>query len=126
MTVTLDTKALSVEGGGIEETVEPVGSFVDRWINGEYKKEAKIFGAVRSWAIRCYENNVAWSGSTAKYLKERAKAGNKVSFSIEEGNLHSVSSTYVYILVVDVAYRKGSKAASFIRNFTLRLQEAPP
>lgn len=126
MTVTIDTKTLNVEGGGIEEGAEVIGTFVDRWQNGTYVKEAKIFGTVKSWMLRCYENNVAWGSSTAKYLKEKTKIGDKVSFSIDEGNLHQVSSTYVYILAVEVAYRKGSKATSFVRDFTLRLQEAPP
>ncbi len=125
MTVTIDTKTLNVEGGGIGEGVEVVGTFIDRWKNETYAKEAKIFGTIRSWTLRCYEDNVAWGNSTAKYLQDKAKAGDKVSFSIDEGNLHQVSNTYVYILAVDVAYRKGSKAEKFARTFTLKLQEAP-
>ncbi len=125
MTVTLDTKTLNVEGGGIEETVDPVATFVDRWISGEYRKQAKIFGTIRSWTLRCYENNVAWSASTAKHIQDKAKLGEKVSFSIDEGNLHQVSGTYVYILGVDVHYPRGAKASSFTRFFTVRLQEAP-
>jgi len=125
MTFTIDVKTLNVEGNGIAETVEVIGTFIDRWKNETYAKEAKIFGIVRSWALRCYEDNVAWTSSTAKYLQDKAKAGDKVSFSIDEGDLHQVSSTYVYILSVDVAYRKGSKAAKFVRTFTLKLQEAP-
>ena len=125
MTVTLDTKTLNVEGGGIEETVEPVGSFVDRWINGEYKKEAKIFGVIRSWILRCYEDNIAWASSNAKYFQDKAKVGDAVSFSMDEGNLHQVSSTNVYILGVGVRYSRGAKASQFVRFFTLKLQEAP-
>ncbi len=125
MTVTVDTKTLNVEGGGIEENAEPVGSFVDKWVNGSYAKEAKIFGIVRSWTLRCYEQNVAWSSSNAKYLQDKAKVGDKVSFAVDEGNLHAVTSTYVYILGVDVKYPKGAKATQFTRYFTLKLQEAP-
>jgi hypothetical protein len=125
MTVTIDTKTLNVEGGGIEESIEVVGSFVDKWQDEAYRKEAKIFGTVRSWTLRCYENNVAWSSSNAKYLQDKAKEGNKLSFSVDEGNLHAVTSTYVYILGVDVDYPKGSKATQFTRFFTLKLQEAP-
>jgi len=125
MTVTIDSKSLSVEGGGIGEIIEVVGAFVDKWINGAYAKEAKIFGTIRSWTLRCYENNVAWASSNAKYLQDKAKVGDKVSFSIDEGNLHAVSSTYVYILGVDIDYPKGSKATQFTRWFTLKLQEAP-
>ena len=125
MTVTIDTKTLTVEGGGIQENVEVVGTFVDRWQSETYRKEAKIFGTIRSWTLRCYEQNVAWSSSNAKYLQDKAKEGNKVSFSIDEGNLHAVSSTYVYILGVDIDYPKGSKASQFTRYFTLKLQEAP-
>jgi len=125
MTVTIDSKTLNVEGGGIGENVEVVGSFVDKWQDATYRKEAKIFGSVRSWTLRCYEENVQWSSSVAKHLQDKAKEGNKVSFSIDEGNLHSVSSTNVYILGVNVDYPRGSKPTSFVRYFTLKLQEAP-
>jgi len=125
MTVTIDSKTLKVEGGGIGENVEVVGSFVDKWQDSTYRKEAKIFGTVRSWTLRCYEENVSWSSSVAKHLQDKAKTGNPVSFSIDEGSLHSVSSTNVYILGVNVDYPRGSKATSFVRYFTLKLQEAP-
>jgi len=125
MTVLIDEKTLKVEGGGIGENVEVVGTFVDKWQDAAYRKEAKIFGTVRSWTLQCYEENVAWNNSVAKYLQDKAKEGNKVSFSIDEGSLHTVSSTNVYILGVDVDYPRGSKAASFVRYFTVRLQEAP-
>ncbi len=125
MTVTIDSKTLKVEGGGIGENVEVVGSFVDKWQDATYRKEAKIFGTVRSWTLRCYEENVQWSSSVAKHLQDKAKTGNPVSFSIDEGSLHSVSSTNVYILGVNVDYPRGSKATSFVRYFTLKLQEAP-
>ena len=126
MTVTIDSRTLNVEGGGIEEGVEVVGSSVDKWVNGSYAKEAKIFGIVRSWTLKCYEQNVAWASSNAKYLEDKEKTGDKVSFAIDEGNLHSVTSTYVYILGVDVKYPKGAMASQFTRYFTLKLQEAPP
>jgi len=125
MTVTIDSKTLNVIGGGIKENVEVVGTFVDKWINGAYAKEAKIFGTVKSWTLQCYEQNVSWSSSVAKHLQDKAKEGDKVSFSIDEGNLHTVSSTYVYILAVDIDYPKGSKSSQFTRYFTVKLQEAP-
>ena len=68
---------------------------------------------------------MAWGSSSAKYLQDKAKEGDKVGFSVDEGDLHAVPSTYVYILGVDVSYPKGSKASPFTRYFTLRLQEAP-
>ncbi len=125
MTVSIDGKTLKVEGGGIQENVKPVGTFVDRWIDASYRKEVKIFGIIRSWMLRCYEENVAWGSSVAKHLQEKAKDGNAVAFSIDEGSLHSVSSANVYILEVDVDYPRGSKPTSFVRYFTLKLQEAP-
>ncbi|OYT47631.1 hypothetical protein B6U79_03850 [Candidatus Bathyarchaeota archaeon ex4484_231] len=125
MTVTIDGKTLKVEGGGIRENLKPVGTFTDRWIDAVYKKEAKIFGAIRSWTLRCYEENVPWTSSVAKHLQEKAQSGDAVSFSVDEGNLHEVSATNVYILEVDIGYPKGSKASSFIRYFTVKLQEAP-
>jgi len=125
MTVTLDTKTLNVEGGGIEENVDPVATFVDRWISGEYRKQVKVFGTIRSWTLRCYENDIAWASSNAKYFQDKMKAGDKLSFSIDEGNLHQVSGTYVYILDVDVRYPKGATASKSTRYYTLKLQEAP-
>jgi len=126
MTVTIDGKTLNVIGGGITESVKPVGTFLDKWINEEYWKKAKIIGTVRSWALECYEKNVAWNSSVAKHLEEKAKTGEAVSFSIDEGSLHSVASTKVYILGVDISYGKGAKSTQFIRYFTVSLQEAPP
>ena len=125
MTVTIDEKTLKVEGGGISENVKPVGTFTDRWVDSSYRKEAKIFGVIRSWTLRCYEENVEWANSVAKHLQNKAQDGKAISFSVDEGSLHSVQSTNVYILEVDVNYPKGSKAASFVRYFTLKLQEAP-
>jgi hypothetical protein len=125
MTVIIDSKTLNVVGGGIGEIVEVIGTFSDKWANETYQKEAKIYGILRSWVLRCYENNVAWASSNAKYLQDKAKEGNKLSFSIDEGNLHSVTSTFVYVLGVDIDYPKGSKATQFTRWFTLKLQEAP-
>jgi len=125
MAVTIDSKTLNVEGGGISESVKAVGSFVDRWENESYVKEAKIFGTIRSWTLKCYEDNVAWTNSVAKHLEDKARTGDPVSFVVDEGNLHQVSSTNVYILQVDVSYKKGAKASSFVRYFTVKLQEAP-
>ena len=123
--VMIDGKILDVEGGGIIEGEEVVGTFVDKWQNASYAKEAKIFGTIRLWTLPCYENNVAWTNSAAKYLQDKAKDGNAVSFSIDEGNLHQVTSTNVYILGVAVRYGRGAKASQFVRFFTLKLQEAP-
>jgi len=122
---TIDSQALSIEGGGIEENVKSVGTFVDKWENEKYKKKASIIGSMRSWSLRCYEENVAWSSSLAKHLQGHMEAGDIVEFSISEGNLHTVSSTNVYIIAIDVFYKKGAKATSFVRYFTLKLQEAP-
>ena len=125
MGATIDAQTLSIEGGGIEENVKGVGTFIDKWENEKYKKKASILGSIRSWSLRCYEENVAWSSSIAKHLQEHMEAGDTVSFSISEGNLHAVSSTNVYILEISVFYKKGAKASSFVRHFTLKLQEAP-
>jgi hypothetical protein len=125
VTVTIDGKTLNVEGGGVSENVKAVGSFIDRWENGAYQKEAKIFGTIRSWTLRCYEANVPWASSVAKHLEDKAKTGDPVTFSLDEGDLHQVSSTNVYILEVNVAYKKGAKTTNFIRHFTIKLQEAP-
>jgi len=122
MPVTVDGKSLNIEGGGLIEETKPVGAFVDKWENGEYQKEAKVYGAVRSWELDCYEKNVAWTNSVAKYLQEKMKAGESVSLSIDLGDLHSASAT-VHIAAVRVGYEKGAKTSNFIRRFTVSLQE---
>jgi hypothetical protein len=121
----IDGQTLNIEGGRIQENVKSVGTFVDKWEDEKYKKKAKILGSVRSWSLRCYEENVAWTNSIARHLQEHMEAGDTVSFNIDEGDLHTVSSTNVYILDININYGKGAKASSFIRHFTLRLQEAP-
>lgn len=125
MGATIDGQTLNIEGGRIQENVKSVGTFVDKWEEEKYKKKAKILGSVRSWSLRCYEENVGWTNSIARHLQEHMEAGDTVSFNIDEGALHTVSSTNVYILDININYRKGAKASSFIRHFTLRLQEAP-
>ena len=125
MGATIDSQALTIEGGGIQENVKSVGTFIDKWENETYKKKASILGSIRSWSLRCYEENIAWGSSLAKHLQGHMKAGDTVEFSISEGDLHTVSSTNVYILEINVSYKKGAKSESFVRFFTFRLQEAP-
>jgi len=42
MTVTIDTKTLSVEGGGISENVEVVGTFMDKWQDATYGRKRRF------------------------------------------------------------------------------------
>jgi len=124
-TCIIDSKPLNVEGGGVEENAEAVGSFADKWIAGEYKKEAKILGSIRSWTLACFEEDVTWANSVAKHLQDKMKAGGSVTFSLEEGNMHTITTLNVYVLDVSVRYGKGGKSAKFMRRFTVKLQEAP-
>jgi hypothetical protein len=125
VTVTIDSKTVHVHGNGITEETFPVGVFIDVWENEAYGKKVTIFGSYRVWTLSCYENSVAWSSCVAKYLQDKANTGDTVALIINEGNMHAVTSTNVYILSVGISYKKGSKETRFTREYTVKLQEAP-
>lgn len=119
--MTLDGKTLNVRD--IRETVKTVSAGWDAWENQAYVRKTKVYGAVKSWRLQCYEENVAWTDSNAKYFQEKAASGNSVAFVVSEGDMHSVN-TNVYVLNVDLAYEGGVPASAKYRRFTLQLQEA--
>ncbi|MCW4010728.1 MAG: hypothetical protein NWF05_08935 [Candidatus Bathyarchaeota archaeon] len=125
MTVTLDGKTIRVKGGGIDEAVHPVGTFSDEYKNEEYSKKGWFVGQYKTWTLQCYDDSVPWGSCTAKHLQEQLDAGASVVFTLDEGNLHAVAPINVYILGLSISYKQGSSRANFIRNFTLKLQEAP-
>jgi hypothetical protein len=125
MTVTVDGKTLRVYAGEISESTDPVGSFTDQWINETYSKKATIYGSVKTWTLECFEKNVAWAGCNAKHLRDKADVGDVVVLVIDEGDMHQVAATNVYILGCKISYREGATKTSFCRDFSLTLQEAP-
>lgn len=125
MTVTIDGKTLNVVGGSLMDNTKAVGSFVDQWKNETYGKRAKIIGSVNALTFMCYEDNVDWDVSVAKYLKGKVRVDEAVTFSMDLGNMHAIDSTYVTILDVTVTYKQGATETNFVRFFALKLQEAP-
>jgi hypothetical protein len=125
LTVSVDGKTLHVRGDGIKEDTYPVGTFTDQYINETYSKKGSFLGQYKTWVLQCYEDNVAWTSCNAKHLQEQLDAGDSVVLVIDEGNLHDVTSTNVYILGLSISYKKGSTTTKFLRNYILTLQEAP-
>jgi hypothetical protein len=69
---------------------------------------------------------VPWDSCDAKHLQEKLDAGQAVVFTVDEENMHAVTSVNVYILGLSIGYRQGSTINKFLRHFTVNLQEAPP
>jgi len=118
MTITLDSLALTVLG--LEETKSPVAIFNDIWESGAYKQTITVFGSVKRWSLSCVEKDIAWANSAANHLQGHANDGASLSFSVSEGDLHTVS-TNVKVLRVSVRYAEIGTAN--VRYFSLELQE---
>ncbi len=119
MTVTIDGQTMPVRGG-LDEGEVTIRSEWDAWENEEYHRKVRTIGTVRTWTIHCREKNVDWNNSLAKYLKEKMRAGDALSFSVDEGTKHQASAD-VYVLDVEVSYVWGWET---IRDFRVELQEA--
>ncbi len=120
MTITLDSKTLNVSS--MDENVEVIAVFSDKWENEMYKRKVRVFGTVKTWSLTCFEDNVAWTNSVVKHLQEKAKIGDAVAFVVDEGNAHQIN-TNVYILGVSLSYAGGAMAVNH-REFSITLQEA--
>jgi len=114
----------SLNARGLVEDSKAVVTQQDRWENERYRKQPSFYGVTRTWPLNCYEKNVPWSSSVARDYERIAAEGNPVSFVVDEGDLHQVC-TKAGILNVDIHYPKGAKPSSFVRYFTVKLQEAP-
>ncbi|MCP8307962.1 MAG: hypothetical protein H3Z52_04730 [archaeon] len=118
MTIIIDTKTLTVSY--LSENVEVVITEKDAWESEQYKRKVRVFGTIKRWTLNCYEKDVAWADSVAKHLQTKAKEGNAVNFTVDEGTMHQVN-TNVYVLGVDLTYESG--VANY-RTFSISLQEA--
>ena len=121
MAITLDGKNLNVRD--FDESVKAVRTDWDAWEEESYVRKVKIYGAVRSWVLECFEEGIAWTDSSAKHFQEKAEAGSAVSFQVSGLSTHAVN-TNIYIMSVEVRYEGGISDATKYRVFSLRLQEA--
>lgn len=120
MTFTIGDKSLNVIE--FSESSEPIGAEWTAWENEALVIKRFVYGLKRTWTLRCYEKDVAWSESAAKYLREQAAAGVTLQFTADEGALYQVQATNVYVIRVEVeAQPLGSQN---IRYFTVVLKEA--
>jgi len=117
MTVKIDGRELNVTH--LEELVEPLAMEWMGWENGGYARKRQVYGRRRSWTLTCFERDVDWVESAAKYLQERLGDGAAVSFIVDEESLHQVNTT-AYVAEITVEYEAGQN----IRYFKVRLVEA--
>lgn len=122
MTFTVDSYSLNV--AGFSESAKPVGSEWYAWENDVIAVKRFTYGILREWTLSCFEVSVSWSSSVAKYLQDKMKAGEKVTFSVSEGGMHQVSSVQCYVKDLEIVYGRGSRSTQFRREFTVTLQEA--
>ena len=124
MTFTVDSYSLNV--AGFSESSEPVGSEWYAWEGDRITVKRFTYGILRRWTLSCVEVNTAWGSSAAKYLQDKMNAGEKVTFSVSEGDMHTVQSVQAYVSNIEIEYGRGSTASRFTRKFTVTLQEASP
>jgi hypothetical protein len=115
--IRLGTKTLNVSS--MDENIEIIATHSDKWENETYKRKVNVFGIVRSWNLRCYEDNVDYNNSAFKYLQDQAKQGNVLSFIIDEDQIN----TSVYILGLSLSYSPSMMATNH-REFSIIIQEA--
>jgi hypothetical protein len=124
MTFTVDSYSLNVTD--FSESSEPVDSEWYAWESNRITVKRFTYGILRRWTLSCVEANVAWSSSAAKYLQDKMNAGEKVTFNVSEGDMHTVQNVQAYVSSVEVEYGRGSTASRFTRKFTVTLKEASP
>jgi hypothetical protein len=124
MTFTVDSYTLNVTG--FSESSEPVGTEWHAWESERITVKRFTYGVLRRWTLSCVEVDVAWGNSAAKYLQDKMNAGEKVTFSVSEGNMHTVQSAQAYVSSVEVEYDRGSTPSRFTRRFTVTLKEVSP
>ena len=119
MTVQLGTKTLNCTNITVQS--RPQATEWDAFENEEWTIKRKVWGLKRVWRLDCYEKDVTWSNSAAKYLREQAEAGNTLTLSIDEGDRYNTSAT-VHVLSVDL--RIGITGTQNIRQFSVLVREA--
>jgi len=119
MAVTVGTATLNVTSFLV--ATQKIGSEWVDWENGQLVRKRFIYGLKRTWTLNCYEKNVAWTDSAAKYLREQAEAGNQLSATIDLGDRYNVSNVDVYVDSVKI--NMNQVGSQNIRNFTIVLKE---
>lgn len=95
----------------------------------KYEYKLLPFGRVKTYELDCYEQDVDWSNSNAKYLKDLMQAGTTVTLSVSyicDSNgqtIHTESATSCKVIGLAMSYQDIGKLN--LRHFTVSLQEAP-
>jgi len=120
MTFTIDTYTLNVTD--FSESSQPTASEWNAWENQALALKRFVYGLKRVWNLLCVEKDVAWTNSAALYLRNKAQLGDKVTFTVDEGDRYQLSATSVY--VVNVSIEMKLVGGQNVRYFTVQLKEA--
>ena len=120
MTFTIDSYTLNVTD--FSESSQPSATEWHAWENQALALKRFVYGLKRSWKLSCVEKDVAWTNSAALYLRNKAQSGEKVTFTVNEGDRYQLPSTSVYVESVEIAMEL--VGGQNIRHFALTLKEA--
>ena len=119
MTVTLDGKTLNVKDISLHYNF--VGVERDIWNSTKgLCRRIKTLGVVREWTLECFEENVPWTDSVARYLEEQAAAGAELDFNVNLGDLYTVN-TRVQVLGCDLTFDAAGDVN--VRRFTVKVRD---
>jgi hypothetical protein len=120
------TGAVTVDSFGLKcqflsDDLVLVASDFDEWSAGQVMKTRKVYGAKGVWKLSCFEGNVAWASSAAKYLRDKAESGGTVVLTINWGDRFTLGATTCYVtgIATDLALTGGKN----LRHFTVTFRE---
>lgn len=127
--ITVDGRVLTISG--FRENSASQLSQYPKWNSSTSKYDYKLlaFGRVKTYEVDCFEKDVAWADSNAKYLKDLMQAGTSVSFVVTITSdatgqtIHQETSTSVKVIGLSLSYQ--DIGTLNLRNFTASFQEAP-
>jgi len=120
MAFTIDGYTLNVTD--FSESSRPTASEWFAWENEALALKRFVYGLKRVWNLSCVEKDVAWNESAALYLRNKAKSGETVTFTVDEGDRYQLPATTVYVVNVEIEMRL--VGGQNIRYFTVQLKEA--
>jgi len=94
----------------------------DEWENETYTRQVNVIGSFRRFVIHGFEDAVGWPSSNIKAWEEAAAAGDAVTLTIVDGNMHSMSEA-VKILGVNWDLNLSSHTEDPVRDYVLELRE---
>lgn len=94
----------------------------DEWEEETYTRQVNVIGAFRRFLIHGFEEAVSWPSSNVKHWEEAAAAGDAVTLTIVDGNMHSLSVP-VKIIGVDWDLNLSVHTEDPVRDYVLELQE---